>query len=326
MNSLYPLKFKPLFLDKIWGGQKIKTVLGQDVGDLPNCGEAWVLSGVDGNQTLVSDGFLEGNELNELIEIYMGDLVGDQVYEKYGSEFPILVKILDTNDYLSIQVHPDDELANKRHAGNGKTEMWYVIQADEDAELITGFKTKIDKEEYSKLVDNKTLKNVLNIEKVKDGQVFYTPAGRVHALGPGLLIAEIQQTSDITYRIYDWDRIDHRGLSRELHNDLALDAIDFRVHDDYQTHYTSKENGTASLVKSQFFNTGIININKSIKKDYTELDSFVIHFCTQGSYELGYDHGNIHVKAGDCVLIPNELNTILMNPKPMAQILEVYIA
>jgi mannose-6-phosphate isomerase len=326
MNTLYPMKFKPLFLEKIWGGQKIRTVLGLDVGDLPNCGEAWVLSGVDGNQTLVSEGFLEGNELNELIEIYMGDLVGDQVYEKYGTEFPILVKILDTNDYLSIQVHPDDELANKRHACNGKTEMWYVIQADENAELITGFKTKIDKEEYSKHLNDKSLKSVLNIEKVKDGQVFYTPAGRVHALGPGLLIAEIQQTSDITYRIYDWDRIDHRGISRELHNDLAPDAIDFTVHENYKTVYTPKENGTAQLVKSPYFNTSIININKSIRKDYTELDSFVIHFCSHGAYELGYDKGKIQVNAGDCVLIPNELNIILMNPKPMAQILEVYIA
>ena len=217
MNTLYPLKFKPLFLDKIWGGQKIKNVLGQNVGDIPNCGEAWVLSGVNGHQTIVSEGFLEGNELNELAEIYMGDLLGDQVYEKYGTEFPILVKILDTNDYLSIQVHPDDELAMKRHAGNGKTEMWYIIQADDEAELITGFKTKINKQEYLTHLNNKTLKSVLNIEKVKAGEVYYTPAGRVHALGPGMLLAEIQQTSDITYRIYDWDRIDHRGILRELH-------------------------------------------------------------------------------------------------------------
>lgn len=326
MNSLYPLKFKPLFLDKIWGGQKIKNVLGQSVGDIPNCGEAWVLSGVDGNQTVVSEGFLEGNELNELAEIYMGDLLGDQVYEKYGTEFPILVKILDTNDYLSIQVHPDDELAAKRHAGNGKTEMWYIIQADEDAELITGFKTKLNKQEYLSHLEDKTLKSVLNIEKVKAGEVFFTPAGRVHALGPGLLLAEIQQTSDITYRIYDWDRIDHRGILRELHTDLALDAIDFTVHDDYQTHYTPKDNGTASIVKSPFFNTGIININKSIRKDYSELDSFVIHTCVGGAYDLGWDEGTIHVKTGDCVLIPNELNVVLLNPKPMAQILEVYIA
>ncbi len=326
MNTLYPLKFKPLFLDKIWGGQKIKNVLGQNVGDIPNCGEAWVLSGVNGHQTIVSEGFLEGNELNELAEIYMGDLLGDQVYEKYGTEFPILVKILDTNDYLSIQVHPDDELAMKRHAGNGKTEMWYIIQADDEAELITGFKTKINKQEYLTHLNNKTLKSVLNIEKVKAGEVYYTPAGRVHALGPGMLLAEIQQTSDITYRIYDWDRIDHRGILRELHTDQAIDAIDFTVEEDYKTHYSLKENGTTSVVKSPFFNTGIINISKSIRKDYSELDSFIIHTCVSGAYDLGWDQGTIHVKTGDCVLIPNELNIVLLNPKPMAQILEVYIA
>ena len=231
MNKLYPLKFKNIFKDKIWGGQKINTILGKDYTPLSNCGEMWVVSGVEGNQSIVENGFLAENELNEVVEIYMGDLVGEEVYEKYGNEFPVLIKFIDANDFLSIQVHPDDNLAKKRHAGNGKTEMWYIVEASPEAELISGFSKKVDKETYLEHLQNKTLKEILNFERVKAGDVFYMPAGRVHAIGPGILLAEIQQTSDITYRIYDWDRLGVDGSLRELHTDLALDAIDFENRD-----------------------------------------------------------------------------------------------
>ena len=217
MSRLYPLKFKPIFKDKIWGGDKIRSVMGLDYSPLQNCGEAWMLSGVEGNPSIVTNGYLAGNELNELLEVYMYDLVGDEIYENFGNEFPVLIKLIDANDWLSIQVHPDDELAAIRRIGRGKTEMWYVLGADENAQLISGFNQKLNQQTYLKHLEGKTLTDVMNYEKVSPGDVYFIPAGRVHALGPGVMLAEIQETSDTTYRIYDWDRTDDEGKSRELH-------------------------------------------------------------------------------------------------------------
>jgi len=325
MNKLYPLKFKPLYLDKIWGGQKIKTLLGQDVGDLPNCGEAWLLSGVEGSQTIVENGFLEGNELNDLIEIYMDDLVGGKVYEKYGEEFPILVKVIDANDYLSVQVHPDDEMAMERHKSLGKTEMWYIMDADPGSELICGFNRKMDKDKYINALIDKKIPEIVNREKVKKGDVFFIPAGRVHALGPGLLLAEIQETSDITYRIYDWDRIDAAGEFRELHTDLALDAIDFEQHDDYKTSYKEKVNETVPMVSCEHFTTNILHLTKPIEKDYDELDSFVIHICTEGAFRLESGVDSVEVKAGEALLLPATTKVVNLYPLKETRLLEVYI-
>lgn len=322
---MYPLKFKPIFKDKIWGGNKIKSVLKMDFSPLPNCGEVWVLSGVKGNQTPVENGFLAGNELNELVEVYMGDLVGEKVFEKFGEEFPILLKFIDANDWLSIQVHPDDELAKKRELGLGKTEMWYILNAEKKSELISGFSKKINQNVYLQNLKNKTLKNILNFEKVKKGDVFYMPAGRVHALGPGILLAEIQQTSDTTYRIYDWDRKDDKGNSRDLHTELALDALDFEVHKDYKTNYRSKINETATVVDSKYFSTNILELDRGIKKDYSELDSFVIYICTEGEIKIEYPGGNIDLSLGDVVLIPNIITDIKIFPMKHSKILEVFI-
>ena len=319
------MKFKPVFKDKIWGGNKIKTILGMDYAPLPNCGEVWALSGVEGNTSEVTNGFLKGNELNELIEVYMGDLVGDSVYEKFGIEFPILIKFIDANDYLSIQVHPDDELAAKRKIGYGKSEMWYILQADENAELITGFNQKINKESYIKHLQNKTLKEILNVEKVKKDEVFYIPAGRVHALGPGLLLAEIQQTSDTTYRIYDWDRLDDKGNPRKLHVEEALDAIDFNVYDHYKTDYQHTLNKTVNLVETPYFTTNILQLDKKLEKNYEELDSFVIFICTQGRGELHYDSEKLDFKKGEVVLLPSTIRKIQLLPLEEIKLLEVYI-
>jgi len=234
MSHLYPLKFKPIFKDKIWGGNKIKTLLNKDFSPLPNCGESWEISGVQDEISVVSNGFLIGNNLQELIEIYMGDLVGDQVYQKYGIEFPLLIKFIDAHDDLSIQVHPNDKLAMQRHNAYGKTEMWYIIDADRGAKLISGFNTEVTKDAYIKHLENNTLNLILNYEEVKAGDVFFMPAGRVHAIGKGILLTEIQQTSDITYRIYDYNRKGTDGKPRELHTSLALDAIDFKSYDNYR--------------------------------------------------------------------------------------------
>jgi len=325
MNELYPLKFTPIFKDKIWGGNKIKTVLGMDYSPLPNCGEVWVLSGVAENISEVSNGFLEGNELNELIEVYMGDLVGEAIYEKFGNEFPVLIKFIDANDYLSIQVHPNDELAAKRKIGFGKSEMWYILQADENAELISGFNQKLNKESYLHHLENKTLQQILNHEKVKKDEVFNIPAGRVHALGPGILLAEIQQTSDTTYRIYDWDRVDDEGNSRQLHVEEALDAIDFKVYDQYQTNYQHIINKTVNVLETPHFTTNILQLNKKLEKNYEELDSFVIFLCTQGHGELHYGTEKLDFKKGEVILLPATLKKIQILPLEEIKLLEVYI-
>lgn len=325
MNSLYPLKFKPIFKDKIWGGDKIKTLLGKDFSPLPNCGESWELSGVEGNVSVLQNGFLAGNDLEELIEIYMCDLLGEKVYDKFGNHFPILVKIIDSREWLSIQVHPDDKLAMKRHKQNGKSEMWYVLDADKKAELISGFNRNITEIEYLQHFKNGTLKEILNFEPVEAGDVFNIPAGRVHALGPGLCLAEIQQTSDITYRIYDWDRVDENGISRELHVEQALAAIDFKHYEDYKTLALPILNMSTNLVKSPHFTTNIIAIDKPLQRDYFSLDSFVIYLCTEGKFTIEYEGGKESVIKGETILIPAEMHELNLVPEPKATMLEVFM-
>lgn len=326
MNELYPLKFKPIYKDKIWGGDKIKTVLGKDFSPLPNCGEVWVVSGVKGNVTTVENGFLAGNELNELVEVYMDDLVGERVFEKHTNEFPLLIKFIDAKDWLSIQVHPDDELANKRKAGNGKTEMWYIMGADKDSQLISGFNRKIDQNTYLKYLEEKNLPEIMNFENVEPGDVFFMPAGRVHALGPGVLLAEIQQTSDTTYRIYDWDRVDDQGRSRDLHIKEALEAIDYEVHDDYKTRYSIRFNETNQVVNCPYFNTSIIEFDQGLKKNLEAVDSFVIYICVEGSVELVDENEfTVDLSTGDAVLLPAMMEHIVLKPKSKSKLLEVYV-
>lgn len=325
MNSLYPFKFKTIHKERVWGGKKLRTYFNDIADDVESLGESWLLSGVEGDQSEVTNGFLAENELNELVEIYMGDLVGEKNYERFGNVFPILVKFIDTDDWLSIQVHPDDALAKQRNEDGGKTEMWYVMDAKADAQLISGFSKEINKETYLEHLNKKTLKEVLNHEQVKAGDVYFIPAGRVHAIGQGITLAEIQQTSDTTYRIYDWDREDAQGNSRELHTDNALDAINFEVEKSYKTSYRSKANETVNLVKSPYFITNLLDLDHGIQKDYGYLDSFVIQLCVEGSYRLIFDEDKINVQAGEAVLIPALTTDVQMIPDRKAKILEVYI-
>ena len=323
---LYPLKFRPVFKDKIWGGEKIRTSLGLDFSPLPNCGEAWALSGVPGSQTVITNGFLEGNELNEILEIYMDELVGEKIYERYANEFPILVKFIDANDWLSIQVHPDDALAARRNIGHGKTEMWYILDAGPGAELITGFNRKMNASAYLEFLKENRLKEILNFEKVQKGDAFFIPAGRVHALGPGIVLAEIQQTSDTTYRIYDWDRVDDEGRSRELHTGLALEAIDFSPVDSYRTKYRNVINKPATLVDCPCFTTNLLDIDRVTTKDYSALDSFVIYVCVDGKAELSAGNDSVSMAAGEVVLLPATTEKVSLAPGPCIKILEVYIS
>jgi len=326
VNNLYPLKFKPIFKEKIWGGQKINTILKKDFSPLSNCGESWEISSVKDNVSLVSNGFLEGNDLNELIEVYMGDLVGDKVYEKFGNEFPLLIKFIDANDFLSVQVHPNDALAHKRHNTFGKTEMWYIIQADENAKLISGFNREVDQNIYQKNLNDKTLKEILNYEAVKAGDAYFIPAGRVHAIGPGILLAEIQQTSDITYRIYDWDRIDDKGNSRELHTKQALEAIDYKHLSNYKTIYEEKLNKTTQIVNCPYFTTNTLHINKPFQKEYYSIDSFVIYMCVDGELQIATQNSNVSLKKGETILIPADIKSINLIPQKETKLLEVFIS
>ncbi len=325
-NTLYPLKFTPILKDKIWGGSRLKKTLNKDTKS-SKCGESWELSGVAGDVSVVANGFLQDNSLDELIEIYMDELVGEQVYERFGNEFPLLIKFIDANDDLSIQVHPNDALAAERHDSFGKTEMWYIMEADKDAELITGFKKSIDKATYLKHLNNNSLKDILNSEKVKEGDTFFIPAGRVHAIGKGILLAEIQQTSDITYRIYDWGRTDEKGNPRDLHTEQAVDAIDYKAYEQYKTQYQTELNETKSLVKCDYFNTNVLEFDTTIIKDYNYLDSFVIYICTYGSVMIIFDPSQspVEIHRGETVLIPAAVRDVVLQPREKSRLLEVYI-
>lgn len=326
MSTLYPIKFSPILKDKIWGGHKLESHLNKTIDPLPNAGESWEISGVPGDVSVVSNGFLKGNTLSEILEIYMGDLVGDKVFQKYGEEFPLLIKFIDANDVLSIQVHPDDELAEKRHGSFGKTEMWYVVQADKGASLISGFDGSMDKATYLEKLESNELESVLASHEVTPGDVFFIPAGRVHAIGKGILLAEIQQTSDVTYRIYDFNRKDDQGNGRELHTEEALDAIDYTHHKDLKTDYSVEQNKSSEVVSCDYFKTNILEFDKAIDKDFYGLDSFLIYMCVEGEADINYGDGKTEaIVKGETVLIPAELKNIGLVPNGNCRLIEVYV-
>ena len=325
MSTLYPLKFNPIFKEKIWGGDKIKTILKKDFSPLANCGELWALSGLEGEESVVENGFLSGNDLNELIEIYMDELVGDSIYQKFGNEFPVLIKFLNSKDFLSVQVHPDDKQAMINHNSMGKTEMWYIIDCDEDSELVIGLKEGIDKERYIQNLNDGHIEDVLNYVKIAKEDVFYIPAGRVHAIGKGVLLAEIQQTSDLTYRIYDWDRVDDKGNKRELHTDMALDAINFHTESNYYTHYARINNIPTEILQTPYFNVNNLIVDEKQTVDLLLRDSFTVYVCIEGAFKVIQDDTEVLVSLGECVLIPAEIDEITIIPLGKALLLEVFL-
>jgi mannose-6-phosphate isomerase len=325
MPALYPLKFKTIYKDKIWGGQKIKTYLHKDFGSLPNCGETWEISGVKSDVSVVADGELQGRSLAELLETYQDQLVGKKVYDHFGNIFPLLVKFIDANEDLSIQVHPNDELAKKRHNSFGKTEMWYVIEADPGSTLIAGFNRELNEQIYLEKFNSGHLTDILNKEDIKAGDVFFLPAGRVHTIGKGLLIAEIQQTSDITYRIYDFDRLDDKGHKRELHTEEALAAIDYKHYPEYKTKYQPEKDKTVKLVSCPYFTTNLLDFTHSTSKDYSNLDSFVIHVCVEGEYVVKHNNQAYPVKMGECILLPKTIDKVELETNTGFKILESFI-
>ena len=324
-NSLYPLQFTPIFKGYIWGGTRLITGLGKKSTMKP-CAESWELSCVPGNISVVSNGILKGKNLQELIEEYKSDLVGDNVYRWFGTRFPVLIKFIDALDDLSVQVHPDDRLAFERHGTNGKTEMWYVMESGKESGLIVGFNQKMDREKFLQAVKEKKLKDVMNFEKVAPGDVFFMPAGRVHAIGKDILLAEIQQTSDLTYRIYDWDRTGADGKSREMHTELALDAIDFKMYEEYKTRYQKPVHGSAELVKCTYFTTNIVCVEEPMNLDFRDFDTFFVYICTSGACTILWGaNGSMNIRKGDTVLIPAALDGIRIEPSEPVELLEVYM-
>ena len=284
--KLYPLTFDPIFKERIWGGEKLQTELHKPIHQ-PLIGESWEVSTVKGDVSVISNGTLKGTSLQALIEQAPEALLGSAVYKRFGTDFPLLIKFIDAAQDLSIQVHPDDALAKARHNSFGKTEMWYIMEADPNASIIIGFNRNVSKEEYQSHLENKTLSQLLNYEKVSHGDMFFIPAGKIHAIGAGVLLAEIQQTSDITYRVYDFDRKDKHGNYRELHTELALDAIDFERKDDFRKSYSSTENTINPAVASPYFTTDYLKITQETPLTLSG-DSFHIYIGVAGKGSLQY--------------------------------------
>ncbi len=323
-SNLYPLKFKPILKSIIWGGSDITRFKNiEPIQD--GIGESWEISGVQGDISIIENGHLAGTSLQTLLAESREQLVGSEVYHKFGNKFPLLIKFIDAQDDLSIQVHPDDKLAGERHNSFGKTEMWYVVKAAPGAFLYTGFEKEISPDEYEESIEDNSFTDSLKKYVVKEGDVFFLPAGRVHAIGAGCFIAEIQQTSDITYRIYDYNRKDAQGNSRELHTEHAKDAIDFKLYNTYQTEYNKELNQPVELVTCPYFTTNLLELNEFTKRDYSQKDSFVIYMCLEGSLNLVDNKGNsLLIERGESLLIPAETNYVEISPNNHCKLLEVF--
>lgn len=320
---MQPLKFNPLLKSTIWGGEKIIPFKHLD-SDQHNVGESWEISGVPGNETLVAEGPHAGKKLNDLLAELKEQLVGKANYERFGNEFPLLIKFIDARQDLSIQVHPTDELAKKQGKERGKTEMWYLLDSDPDATLLCGLKKQITPEEYAAMVADDTICDAISRYTVKEGDCFFLPAGRIHAIGTGCFLAEIQQTSDVTYRIYDFKRKDKDGNYRELHTKQAAECIDYRVESNYRTDYTPKKNFGVSLVECPYFCTTVYDLDEPMMLDYSELDSFVILIGLKGEGTVTDNEGNtVTLRAGESLLIP--ATTEVLTVEGNVKFLETYV-
>ncbi|WP_299524402.1 type I phosphomannose isomerase catalytic subunit [Winogradskyella sp.] len=321
-STLHPLKFHPILKDKIWGGEKLRNRFNK-LSESNQVGESWEISTVFGNISVVANGALKGSTLQELLEEHTSNFLGKNNYDRFRNDFPLLIKFIDAKQDLSIQLHPDDDLAKKRHNSFGKTEMWYVMQADKDANLIVGFNQKMDKKTYLKHLGEKTLTEILNFDKVREGDTYFIEAGRVHAIGAGVLLAEIQQASDVTYRVYDWDRKDAEGNERELHNDIAIDAFKFDMDDDFRVEYEKQKNVSNTMVNCPFFTTNYLELDSVVEKK-NDKDSFLIYMCVDGDVQV-LTHNTVDTIAkGETILIPAAIKDFKLKTTG-AKLLEVYV-
>lgn len=318
-------KFKPILKSMLWGGEKIIPYKGVE-STMTSVGESWEISGVKDNESVVAEGPDAGMKLPELIARDKGALVGQSNYERFGKEFPLLIKFIDARQDLSIQVHPNDKLAWERHQSKGKTEMWYVVDADPGSRLRSGFAKQVTPDEYEQSIADNTITDLLQEYDIHAGDVFFLPAGRVHSIGAGAFIAEIQQTSNITYRIYDFNRCDDSGKPRELHTELSKAAIDYTVLPDYRTYYEAKEDTQVQLAACRYFTTSLCKLTKEHRMDVADLDSFVILICTKGHGTVTDDGGNsISIKQGESILVPATAKTLDIVPASDMELLSSWV-
>ena len=320
---IHPLKFRPILKERLWGGTKLKEVFGKPI-ESDITGESWELSTVKGDISVVANGSLEGKSLQDLIDSNAEELLGKSVVERFGKEFPILIKFIDAKQDLSIQLHPNDALAKERHDSFGKTEMWYIMDADPKAELIVGFNKDVTKDEYAESIDNDTLLDLLNYEEVKEGDTFFINTGKIHAIGAGVMLAEIQQTSDVTYRVFDFNRKDKDGNLRELHTELALDAVDYEKKDDFKVSYGHEKNEVNTMVDCPYFKTNFIELTENLDLDTAQRDSFTIFMCVGGEVKISTAEGDVSIKSGETALLPASTQKISLQSTG-AKLLEVTI-
>ena len=293
-------KFTPLPKNLIWGP------------------EIWQISGVPGSETMC-----EGQNINDIVKKEKARLVGEANYKRFGDEFPLLIKFIDAHQDLSIQVHPTDEVAHRQGKPRGKTEMWYLLDSEPGAALYNGLKEQLTPEQYEEMVNKKTICDALAKYEVKDGDCFFIPAGRIHAILSGCYLVEIQQTSDVTYRIYDYDRRDKDGKPRQLHTKEAAESIDYTVYADYQTHYTPRKNESVVLVECPHFTTAVYDLTDPMTIDYSELDSFVALIGLKGEGTLNIDGDEVVLHAGETILIPAYIKEVEINST--IKFLETYV-
>lgn len=317
-------KFKPILKSTIWGGDRIIPFKGLDA-ELSDVGESWEVSGVPGMESVVDSGPDAGLTLTQLMDKYGSKLLGERNYKKYGNNFPLLVKLIDAGSDLSVQVHPDDALAQRRGYPNGKCEMWYVADAAKNARIASGFRVPVDPAGYDGLVESGTIEDKLNYIDVHPGEVYFTPGGRVHAIGTGCLLVEIQQTSDVTYRIYDYHRRNKDGKERELHTEAAREAIDFNDTGVQAVEYQLRMNVPVTVVKSPFFSTNVLNVDTDLLRDYSESDTFVILVVVEGEAEITCGTHEIRARRGQSLLVPASALGITINPAKTCRIIETYI-
>jgi mannose-6-phosphate isomerase len=316
---LYPLKFKPIYKTKVWGGSKICEIK-HDKNVPDDCGECWEISAVQDDISIVANGYLKDNSLEEIIEIYMGEIVGDKVFEKFGYEFPILIKIIEAKENLSLQVHPGDEIAAERHNAWGKSELWYILEAEKDSKIVSGFNKDTDYSEMLSAIENVTIEQVVNQSVVKPGDAYYIPAGRLHSLGKGIMVVEIQQTSDVTYRVYDYGR-----KGRELHHYLAKDVIDYKKIKDIKLNFSKMPDQSNTIIDNKFFTINYLPVMNILSKDYYELDSFVLYYCINGRINIKCGEEITNLEKGETVLIPADLKSVVLIPVQYSELLEIYI-
>ena len=316
---LYPLKFKPIYKTKVWGGDKIRRI--KNDSKVPeNCGESWEISGVQDDVSVVSNGFLKGNTLQEIIEVYLEEVVGDKVLEEYGYEFPILLKIIDAKENLSVQVHPDDKTAAELHNARGKTEAWYVLEADNGAKIIDGFNRDTTEHELLQSIQDGNLEELLKYHNVKPGDFYFIPAGRVHGMCAGTTVVEIQETSDVTYRIYDYNR-----GNRELHTQYAVDVIDYKKNEKNSIQFSRMPDHSNQIVECKYFTANYLPVMNSLLKDYSNIDSFVIYHCVHGQLSIKTEVGEETLNEGETILIPACIDEVVLIPIKYTELIEIYM-